>query len=543
MEIERSTERGPSSFVKSGADVRRIWGARSGEQPEAARAAECGLDVASVASDGGLDSTQTWMVVRDGPEGPRDDDEPNRRAVRWAARALLWQASTLKPVRQCGRVLREDPDAPSTGAGVKRREHNGHSIAGYSGVVLCGSAWACPRCSAVIAQRRAEEIGRAVAACHREGGAVYLMTLTLRHKRGDRLADLFEAVSTGWAGAFHSQAWKGVAARTRTKRGRTMIAPAAIGDASRFGVAGRIRSTEATVSLPDSGGNGWHLHFHVLLFTVGSLGDGLRDDLDGVIGRLFGRDVPWDREAIGRLVFGVRLFGRYARAIERVGYRADPDGFDIRKVGADGAEFIGSYLAKSTYDVAARLGMEVASGAHTKEARSTRNVTPFEVLARCAAELGTRDFGIRTPRRWEVIELDDGLGVLNLDSAEVTTITSPGLWKLWHEWERGSRGRRQIVWSRAIADTSSRAKLWEVILSARGQVADDEELAQTELRGELLGEIPREAWYGRLVWRPRWLVEALVAAEQGGQAGVESFLAARDVAFKRPKASDRDAPG
>lgn len=523
----------------------RTRAARSGERPKAERAAESGLAVASGASGGDLDSTQSWMVVHQGDE--RDEDAPDgdgsRRAVRWGARALLWQASTLKPVRQCGRVLRDDPGAPSTGAGVKRRVLSDRPIAGYSGVVLCGSVWSCPRCSAVIAQRRSEEIGRAVAACHQAGGSVYLMTLTIRHNRGDRLADLFAAISKGWAGAFHSQSWKGVTERSRMKRGRRIIVPEVLGDAARFGVAGRIRSTEATVSLPERGGHGWHLHFHVLLFTVNGLGDGLREDLDDVIGRLFARQRVWDRETVGRLAFGTRLFGRYARAVERAGYRADPDGFDIRPVSKDASEFVGSYLAKSTYDVAIKLGMEVAAGSQTKEARTARNVTPFEVLARCAQELSTRSFGIRTPRHWEVVELEDGLGVLDLDSGEITAFTSPGLWKLWHEWERGSRGRRQIVWSRMISDDSARAALWDLLLGVRGEAHDDEELAQTELRGDLLGEIPREAWYGRLVWRPAWLVEALETAEKGGREDLAAYLSSRGVAFTATAEGDASGIG
>lgn len=495
-------------------------------------------DAASVASDAvdqtALDSTLSYCWGQDpvvDSETVTPDSVGERRAIRWGARALLWKASTLRPVRQCGRVLRDEPGAPSSGAGVKRRDLEHGAVAGYSGVTLCGSVWACPRCSAVIAQRRAEEIGRAVAECHERGGSVYLMTLTVRHRHGDALADLFEAISRGWRAGFGGVPWSGRKERVRERDGRVWVEPSVVGDAELFGVAGRVRSTEATVSAPGSGGHGWHLHFHVLLFTVGTLGAGLRADLAEFLLPYFGR-VSWDRAALGRIVFGHRVFARYRRAVERAGFGADFEGFDIREVQDGGAEFVGSYLAKSTYDVAARLGMEVASGAHTKVARSERNLTPFEVLARCAEDVQARRFGIRTPRRWEVVEIDDGLAIADLDSGELTAFTSPGLWALWHEWERSSRGRRQVVWSRPVNEVSPRADLWDALLEVRGEPEDDEVVAQTELYGQRLGEIPRESWYGALIWRPTWVVGALEAAEAGGAKALIRFLDARGIDFE-----------
>ncbi|MFV0433260.1 MAG: hypothetical protein ACK5LO_04685 [Leucobacter sp.] len=267
------------------------------------------------------------------------------------------------------------------------------------------------------------------------------------------------------------------------------------------------------------------------MFVETDLGAGLRDDLADFLAPTFG-PVAWDRAGLGRLVFGHRVFGRYRRAVARAGFGADFEGFDIREVHDGGAEFVGSYLQKSTYDVAARIGMEVASGSHTKNARSERNLTPFEVLARCAEDLQARRFGLRTPRHWEVVELDDSLGLVDLDTGEVAAFTSPGLWALWHEWERASRSRRQIVWGRQISDDSSRAVLWDAILEARGEPEEDEVVAQAELFGERLGEIPRDAWYSRLVWRPAWVVGALEAAESGGRTGLTDYLAARGISFE-----------
>lgn len=499
---------------------------------------------AAAAGGRGLDSTQSYT----GGAGRKINavnylavDPAERRRIRWAARALLWKASSLKSVRQCGRVLAEHDGSIATGAGVKRRilpsssGKDGQAVAGYAGVQLCGSVWACPRCSAVIAQSRAAEIGRAVAECLANGGHVYLMTFTLRHDRSDNLKTLWDGLSAGWTAAFSSDAWRTRPTRTRVKAGRVVLEPMALGDADRFSIAGRVRCVESTVSLPETGGHGWHVHSHALVFSTSDLSNGLVADLDGELASLLERPlVHYDHAAIGRLAFSSRIFGRFARAAERHGLKAPrAEGFDMREIFDGGAEFIGAYLSKATLDVAYKIGAEVAAGNETKSSRSEINVTPFEVLRRCASDIGAKNFGIRTPRRWEAIEVDDGWGVLDLDTAEVTNITAPGLWPLWHTWEQASKGRRQIVWSRPIEGDSPRSALWNAILKARGAEALDEDLARQELFGERLGEIPRTDWYKHLVWRPTWLVGALEAAETEGIDGINQYLSDRGVRFIR----------
>lgn len=91
-------------------------------------------------------------------------DAQERRRVRFGARAMLWQASTLKSVRMCGRVIRQDDSKGSgtSGAGVTvKRSYDGTS-AGYGNLLTCGSVWACPRCAAVIASKRSKELGNAI---------------------------------------------------------------------------------------------------------------------------------------------------------------------------------------------------------------------------------------------------------------------------------------------------------------------------------------------------------------------------------------------
>ncbi|MFJ6261579.1 hypothetical protein [Rhodococcus erythropolis] len=241
-------------------------------------------------------------------------------------------------------------------------------------------------------------------------------------------------------------------------------------------------------------------------------------------------------EWLAEKALAARLFDRWSHGVIKGGGRAPLGaGCDLRRISDGGADFIGSYLQKSTYDVAMRLGAEVAAGGETKTARTATHLTPFEVLRECSESVGSRRFGVRTPRRWEVVELPESdWGIIDLDSGEVTAVTAPGLWPLWHEWEQGTRGRRQVEWSRRRKDPKVAAdNLWNLILDSRGETAaqTEETVAGNDLGGEILGEISRAGWYQRMVWRPSWLVEALEVAESGDRATVTKWMDSHRVEY------------
>lgn len=130
----------------------------------------------------------------DGPTYPALSAQERRR-IRFGARAALWQASSLKAVRSCGRLIASDVPGVADGAPREvsvRLSPGERPVAGFEGLATCGSVWACPRCSAVIAAERAAAMGEAIRACLDAGGAVYLLTLTLRHQSGDKLAELWD---------------------------------------------------------------------------------------------------------------------------------------------------------------------------------------------------------------------------------------------------------------------------------------------------------------------------------------------------------------
>lgn len=469
----------------------------------------------AAAENTALDSIQSKCCAQPGPAETQTakmgdlGSSRERRTLRWNARQALWSASTLKAVRCCGRQL-------GYGKGMVTVKKSGVS-AGYGNLGVCGSPWSCPRCSAVIAAHRSSEIGNAVAACQANGGDVAMMTLTLRHNAGDDIEQLWEGLSAGWRETFGSTAYTGRKGCWRTNRnGSERWQAGKIGDRDRFNIAGTTRAVECTFGRPELGGNGWHLHAHVLLYSATKFSDLL--DRAGVA-RLLMLDRPaTDAESrmVALTLIGSRFFDRWQRGVVKAGLPSpEGGGFDLRYVQDEGADFIGRYLAKSTLDVAAKVGAEVGGGRNTKVSRVERNVTPFEMLDDLTRRAEAPKLGFRTPRHWDWLELPEGgSGVVDLDTGEITEVTAPGEWSRWHAWERASKGRKQILWSLCIKEpTTSRELAWNAILDARGRDVTDEEFAETELDGAVVAAISKEGWYNRMVWHPSWITDLLDAVE------------------------------
>lgn len=253
---------------------------------------------------------------------------------RWKARRVLWAESSLERVRKCGRVA----VGPQGAVVLRASTTDGFGSAGYAGVATCGSAWACPVCSAKIARERAGEIARAIRAWHQQGGEVVMITLTELHNRRQRLDYLWSNLSYAWDAA------------TSSRAGRA--------DREAFGVVGSVRVVEVTV-----GPNGWHVHVHALLFVE-----------------------PWATSVprAGLIGIGGPMFLRWADALARRGMRsprAADGGLDVRLVDLGADAKIGAYLAKNTYDLAdpeVRAAMELARG-DLKDAKAG-NRTPFALL-------------------------------------------------------------------------------------------------------------------------------------------------------------------
>lgn len=119
----------------------------------------------------------------------------------------------------------------------------------FVGVETCSSVWHCPVCAARIAEQRREEVAFAIESAREKGGAAYMLTLTMRHSRRDKLAYLKSAIADGWRKAQNRRAF-------RTFK-------------TEFGVIGTIRAIEVT----HGNANGWHPHLHILFITKAPFDD------------------------------------------------------------------------------------------------------------------------------------------------------------------------------------------------------------------------------------------------------------------------------
>lgn len=153
------------------------------------------------------------------------------RAARYERRHGLWKLSSIKRVRDCGRVRISDK------AGITIS----NGIATYSGLATCGSVWCCPVCSAKIMASRSGDVKAAIDAWGSKNKSFIFQTLTMKHHKGQSLDEL-------WAGL--SYAWQ-----------RLNSGGAAKKEAAKYSQAGFIRVVELT-----HGSNGWHIHIHILRF-------------------------------------------------------------------------------------------------------------------------------------------------------------------------------------------------------------------------------------------------------------------------------------
>ena len=150
------------------------------------------------------------------------------------------EAVKLLPNERVRFCLRHRVDATK---GIEVKYNEKREQAHYSNVQRCGSVWVCPICSAQISEGRRQELKQGMAHWQRMGqdGAVYLLTLTNPHHYGDNLAQLLE----GQKKALH-RLWT-------LRKSREMF--------KALGKVGHITATEVT-----HGVNGWHPHYHILLF-------------------------------------------------------------------------------------------------------------------------------------------------------------------------------------------------------------------------------------------------------------------------------------
>lgn len=166
------------------------------------------------------------------------DDKEKRRGIRYK---LLQVSQHIMPknhrVNSCLRYrINKDEN-------VKILQHNEHGCLHYGNLMRCGSVWLCPVCGAKISEVRRLELQKAKDNWLANGGFIYMLTLTTPHYSftdlGGLLAGQAHALKLFWGG----------------KEGEKLKKD--------LGLAGSVRAFEITYS--DK--NGFHPHYHILLFS------------------------------------------------------------------------------------------------------------------------------------------------------------------------------------------------------------------------------------------------------------------------------------
>jgi len=204
-----------------------------------------------------------------------------------------------------------------------------HQTTHYKGLQTCGSVWRCPVCSAKIAERRRVEILQAMDAHKVAGGCVNLLTLTCPHQVKDNLADLLAKQAKSLNRFWNDRVVKGILAD--------------------MGTIGQIRALEVTHGRLSPQNNGWHPHYHVMLFQ-GSGVDLARFDQAQMM--------DWQ----------VRLYLQWAKACKAAGLGEPSFAHGLKLDGGDKAD---NYMTKWG------LENELTKG-HIKKA--LHGETPFDLL-------------------------------------------------------------------------------------------------------------------------------------------------------------------
>lgn len=204
-----------------------------------------------------------------------------------------------------------------------------HGTAHYSKVQFCGSVWECPVCSSIIRGQRSLEVAEAVRRHQKSGGGLYLVSVTLRHYLPDDLNANLTVLTKAWRSTVSGKQW------TQAKK--------------RLGVIGFVRALEVTYS--DE--NGWHPHFHLLLFTETKATEQGAANLNNF------------------------LLPRWQRFVTKHGGRLpNAHGIDVLPVSDDG-KAAALYVAKLAEGSGVSLEL---TRSDLKESGEAQSLTPFELL-------------------------------------------------------------------------------------------------------------------------------------------------------------------
>jgi hypothetical protein len=312
--------------------------------------------------------------------------------------------------------------------------------------------WACPVCAAKIAAERASELGAVLAWAVEQGHTVAMATFTMQHHAGQSLADCWDALTTAWSGRVTAGAgWASEseddyqdrlarfdARLARPLKRRVDKTTGKVESDRAYDRRSTKRENKLLARYPQRrlglaerfGVLGWARAVEVLHGP-----NGWHPHVHAILIL----DGPASDERVRLL--GEAMYDRWQRGLEARGFTAirDAGGLDIRR--AYNEHDLAAYVAK-------QLALEATHG-HAKTGRNGSQLrAPFQVLADVTATGDADDLTI------------------------------------WHEWERASKGHRQLTWSEGIRQLAG--------LAAKERT--DEDIADDDLGSDDLILIDHDAW-------------------------------------------------
>lgn len=289
-------------------------------------------------------------------------------------------------IEHCTRLLTYGAGAAALMVNAK------HQTNSFYNVQHCDS-WACPYCSTHKAEEEKSRLQVGMAEAMRQGLYPLMVTLTMRHKRGDelrRLLDqLYDAKNSMFTGRFFADFKE------------------------RYGIIGHNRYTEITV-----GPNGHHAHFHLLFFCRWEFSDkeakALQLDMAPRWLRMLekhGAAVPTGAEAV-RLIDEGRPLHVQPGNSKVVEYLAK----------------MGKLPAKSEWGVEDEL-----ASAPAKKGRK-EGFTPFELLALASGDKEAR--------------AEAFAAAFGIEAAQVPALAG----KFWLEYYEAIQGRRMVDWGKGLLE-------------------------------------------------------------------------------------------
>lgn len=322
--------------------------------------------------------------------------------------------------------------------------------AGYHGVATCGSVWACPVCSAKIQSARRQEVQAVLDWAISQGLVLGFGTMTLRHNKNQPLAKL-------WGGL--GECFKAVRTDRAVRNRRSWLMADLDTGVSTMPY---IRTQEVTYSYE----NGWHPHVHmVYFFRPGTT----QEDVNMLADNEF---KVWQRTALAEGL------GEPLRDLYEIKLMNPQDSADV----TEDVQRVANYLTKAT------LGQPAEAAPKESLAQVIEGAT-YEMQGSMTKKARA---GSRTPAQI----LHDVRETYNADDME-----------LWWEYERVSKGRHSLDYSRGLLNLVGVRERSDTEISA-------EEIGGTRDAAVVLADWNRDVARGRSGLGSR----LLDVARAGGQA-------------------------